>query len=66
MRDLRKGIRDYLMLRRGLGFKLVTKPDWNSSRPSWNGNVVLILRANSHWSGQHCLHITSPACGPRA
>ena len=23
MRDLRKGIRDYLMLRRGLGFKLV-------------------------------------------
>jgi integrase/recombinase XerD len=67
MNQLRKAVRDYLTMRRGLGFKLVRnmRPDCTSSCHSWRENAVHASPLTWHWSGPRKMPITNPTSGRR-
>jgi len=60
MNPLAKGIRDYLALRRGLGFKL--------ARQGWAKGVRVFPGTETQFSHHRCLGIGvgDPACPPAA
>ena len=66
MRDLRKGIRDYLMLRRGLGFTLVKHEAGLEKFASFlERKRVTHITSELALEWASCLHNTNPASGLR-
>ena len=66
MNRLRKAVRDYLTMRRGLGFKLVDRGRAAGvRRHSWRENAVLASPSIWHWSGQPGIPTTQPVSGRR-